>query len=304
MEAHPIDELLQDWANETDATWETNDQTDFAKTNNKINIPAEDAAEEDAEMAEQETDTLDGEPDPDGASDGEYVEDNMQLECICNKTVTPIIKHTATQTQNQNINQPTEPDRIICRPERQIQKQKTLLAKKVDTIKRLEHSLDIKVSQIDRLQKRRTELKSELNLRWKEVTSLQATTRNLERKLQESEAKLRETSKTNRWRTRTKHILFNLHITPPMTIRLQYRQTLSTEHILVQTSRNDIEDFGKHCNLLNLNIIMGREKIEITVLRVVKNLGTKRPIFGISSNSISVLKRLQRSTFISANLSY
>ena len=246
-------------ANEkTDATWETNDQIDFAKTNNKIN----DKPEEDAEMGdeqetntdmnggtepeyecdtEQETDTdiidggpkpnsegecdngpkadadmIDGEPDPDGDSDGgydarpggdtEYVEDNMQVECICNNNVTPITKHTATQTQNQNINQPTEPNqRILCRPERQILKQKTLLAKNIDTRKKLEHSLDVKVLQIDRLQKHRTELKSELNLRWKEITTLRATIRNLERKLQESEAKLRETIKTNRWCTRTKH---------------------------------------------------------------------------------------------------
>ena len=63
-----------------------------------------------------------------------------------------------------------------------------------------------------------------------------------------------------------------------MTIRLQYRQTLSAEHIIVQTSRNDIEDFGKHCNLLNLQVIMGRDKIEITVLRIVKNLGTKHTV--------------------------
>ena len=57
---------------------------------------------------------IDGEPDPDGDSDGgydarpggdtEYVEDNMQVECICNNNVTPITKHTAMQTQNQNIN--------------------------------------------------------------------------------------------------------------------------------------------------------------------------------------------------------
>ena len=66
-----------------------------------------------------------------------------------------------------------------------------------------------------------------------------------------------------------------------MTIRLPYRQTLSAELIIVQTCRNDIEDFGKHSNLLNLQVIMGRDKIEITILRIVKNFGTKHTVLTV-----------------------
>ena len=81
----------------------------------------------------------------------------MQVECICKNNVTPITMHTATQTQNQNVDRPAEPNqRIICRPERQIMKQKTQLAKNTDTIKKLEHSLNVKILRIDRLQKHRT----------------------------------------------------------------------------------------------------------------------------------------------------
>ena len=125
----------------------------------------------------------------DSCSNVEYVKDNMPFECICQK-VTPSTKHTATQTHYQNVDQPTEPNqRKPCRPERQIMKQKTQLAKNTHTIKKLEHSLNIKILQLDRLQKQRTELKSELNLRWRELTTLRATNNNVKRKLQESEAK-------------------------------------------------------------------------------------------------------------------
>ena len=54
-------------------------------------------------------------------------------------------------------------------------------SKNTDTIKKLEHSLDVRTLQINRLQKHRMELKSELNLRWKELTTLRATNRNQER---------------------------------------------------------------------------------------------------------------------------
>ena len=157
----------------------------------------------------------------------EHVEDNMPFICICIKATTNTI-NAATQTNLQNTGQPPESNpRIPLRPERQIMKQKTLLAKNNHTIRKMEHSLNVKTSQLDRLRKQNTELKNELNLRWRELTTSRATHNNDKRKLNEAEARLQESIKTNRWCTRTKHDFFNLHIDPPMTIRLSYRQTLS-----------------------------------------------------------------------------
>ena len=218
----------------------------------------------------------------------EHVEDNMPFICICQK-VTPSTSNTATQTHHQNMGQPIETNqRIPCKPERQIMKQKTLLAKNTHTIKKLEHSLNVKILQLDGLQKQRTELKTELNLRWRELTTRRATHNNDKRKLQESEARLQESIKTNRWCTRTKHDFFNLSINPPMTIRLSYRQTLSNEHILVQTCRNDIADYGKTSNLSNLQLIMGRNKIEVIVRRVVKNFGTRHTVLTVENEKKTI----------------
>ena len=111
-------------------------------------------------MPERSADILgDGQPgdgrvEVDSCSDAEYVEDNMQFECICQNNVAPVTKHTATQTKNhyQNVNQPAEPNqRLICRPERQIMKQQTQPAKNTETIKKLEHSINVKILQINRL---------------------------------------------------------------------------------------------------------------------------------------------------------
>ena len=74
---HPIDEMLRQWTNEnTDATWETNDQINFTKTNNRGN-KINDRPEEDADMGDEQeanTDIMDGGPEP--GSEGEC--DNEQ----------------------------------------------------------------------------------------------------------------------------------------------------------------------------------------------------------------------------------
>ena len=169
----------------------------------------------------------------------EHVEDNMPFICICTKATTNTI-NAATQTNLQNtIQQPESNKRIPLRPERQLMKQKTLLAKNEHTIRKMEHSLDVKTTQIDRLRKQNTELKNELNLRWRELTTSRANHNNDKRKLNEAEARLQESIRTNRWCTKNKHDFLNLHIDPPMTIRLTFKQTLSNDHLLVQTSRHD-----------------------------------------------------------------
>ena len=60
---------------------------------------------------------------------------NAKCVSIVTKTDRP---NVATKTQNQNVDRPAEPNqRIICRPERQIMKQKLVRAKNTDTIKKL-----------------------------------------------------------------------------------------------------------------------------------------------------------------------
>ena len=54
----------------------------------------------------------DGQP-VDSCSNVQYVEDNMQVECICKNNGTPIAKHTAIQTQNQNVDRPAETNQRI-----------------------------------------------------------------------------------------------------------------------------------------------------------------------------------------------
>ena len=209
-----------------------------------------------------------------------HVEDNMPFICICTKTTTNT--NVATQTNLQNtIQQPESSKRIPLRPERQLMKQKTLLAKNEHTIRKMEHSIEVKTTQIDRLRKQNNELKTELNLRWRELTTSRANHNNDKRKLNESEARLQESIRTNKWCTKNKHDFLNLHIDPPMVLRLTFRQTLSNNHLLVQTTRHDMADYGKLCNLLNLQLIMGKHDIEVFIKRVIKNIGTKHTVMTV-----------------------
>ena len=149
--AHPLDEILQQWTDETDSVWSAGDQLNLNKSSDKRNSINKkqkedtnmDSEPEDAEI--RETDITDAEdeyddgmgknaeygddggPDDDGPDDGrpddggdsrgdgqptddqvevdssnnvEYEDDNMPLECICQK-VTP-------STKNTNSNNPSK----------------------------------------------------------------------------------------------------------------------------------------------------------------------------------------------------